>query len=82
MRNDDEKAQGHEISGEEPQGHETSDEEPQAPDQFHCISSSTMGRKKICLYEESYLSMGFTWTGDPGCPIPLRVSSVANNCQM
>ena len=27
-------------------------------------------------YTESYLSMGFTRTGDPGCPIPLCVVCV------
>ncbi|XP_055510562.1 zinc finger BED domain-containing protein 5-like [Leucoraja erinacea] len=30
-----------------------------------------MNQKKVRFYNESYLSMGFTWTGDPSCPIPL-----------
>ena len=47
-----------EVSSEIPQSDETSDEEPQASDQSHYISSSTTGRKKIRLYDESYLSMG------------------------
>jgi hypothetical protein len=29
------------------------------------------GHKKVRLHKESYLSMGFTWTGDTSCPIPL-----------
>ena len=60
-----------EVRDEIPQGHETSDKELQASDQFHCISSSTTGRKKILLYDECYLSMWFTQTGDPGSPITL-----------
>jgi hypothetical protein len=27
--------------------------------------------KNVHLYNESYLSMGFTWTSDSSCPIPL-----------
>ena len=61
-----------EASDEIRQGHEASDEEAQAPDQFHCISSSTTGRKKI-LYDGSHFSMGFTKAGNPGCPILLCV---------
>jgi hypothetical protein len=30
-----------------------------------------MDTKRVWLYSESYLSMGFTWTGDSSCPIPL-----------
>ena len=48
-------------------------ESHKAPDHFHCISGITTGRKKIRLYGESYLSVGFTWTGDPGFLIPLCV---------
>ena len=39
---------------------EISDEEPQTPDQFRDSSSSTSVRKKIYLYDGSYLSMAFT----------------------
>jgi hypothetical protein len=49
---------------------EVSDEESQASDKFHCTIATT-NTKKARLYNESYLSMGFTWTGDSGCPIPL-----------
>jgi hypothetical protein len=45
------------------------DEESQASDKFHCTSATA--DKKVCLYNENYLSMGFTWTGDSSCPIPL-----------
>lgn len=27
--------------------------------------------KKVEPYNESYLSVGFTWTGDSSCPLPL-----------
>ena len=51
---------------------EGGDEESQAPDKFQSTNSkSTSGINDIRLYNESYLSMGFTWTGDPSCPIPL-----------
>ena len=55
--------------------------EPQAPDKFHRISSSTTGRKKISLYNESYLSTGGHW---PVIQAVLFhcVSSVANDSQM
>lgn len=41
-------------------------------------SSSNEGReivdtKKNRFYNESYLAMGFTWTGDENCPIPLCI---------
>jgi hypothetical protein len=49
---------------------EVSDEESQASDKFHCTSATT-DTKKARLYNKSYLSMGFTWTGDSSCPIPL-----------
>jgi hypothetical protein len=49
---------------------EVSDEEPQAPDRFH-DTTATRDTKKVHLYNESYLSMCFTWTGDSSCPIPL-----------
>jgi hypothetical protein len=50
---------------------EVSDEASQASDEFHstCV---TMNTKKVCLYNESYLSMGFTRTVDSSCLIPLR----------
>ena len=68
-----------EVSVEIPQGHETSDDELQAHDQFHCISSSITGRKKICRYDESCLSIGFTWIK---AVLFHCVSSVANDFQM
>jgi hypothetical protein len=49
-----------------------SDEELQSSESFHCISA-TRDTKKVRLYNESYLSMGFTWAGNPSCPIPLCV---------
>jgi hypothetical protein len=45
---------------------EVSDEESLASDKFHC-TSATMNTTKVCLYSESYLSMGFTRTGDSSC---------------
>jgi hypothetical protein len=50
--------------------HTDNSEESEASDKFHCTSAST-DTKKVRLYNESYLSMGFTWTGDSSCPIPL-----------
>jgi hypothetical protein len=38
-------------------------EETQDFHKFHC-NSATTDTKKVLLYNESYLSMGFTWTGD------------------
>ncbi len=29
--------------------------------------------KKNCLYNESYLVIGFTWTGEKDCPLPLCI---------
>jgi hypothetical protein len=49
---------------------EVSDKESQASDNFHC-TSATIDTKKAHLYNESYLSMDFTWTGDSSYPIPL-----------
>ena len=63
-----------EASDEMKRGHKTSDEEPQTPDQFHCIISSTTGRKEIRLDDASYLSIRFLRTGDPGCPVSLCVA--------
>jgi hypothetical protein len=59
---------------------EVSEEESQASDKFHCTSATT-DTKKVNLYNVSYLSMGFTWTGDSSCPIRCA-SSAANNLQM
>jgi hypothetical protein len=53
---------------------EVSDEESEASDQFHCTSATT-DTKKVQLYDESYLSMDFTWTGDSSCPILLCLGS-------
>jgi hypothetical protein len=49
---------------------EVNEEESQASDKFHCPGATT-DTKKVHLYNVSYLSMGFTWTGDSSCPIPL-----------
>jgi hypothetical protein len=51
---------------------EVSDEESQASDKFYCISATT-GTKKDHLYNESHLSMVFSWTGDSSHPIPLSL---------
>ena len=51
----------------------TSDEESQSPDKLHCTSATTADTKMVHLYDESYLSMGFTWTDYPSCPIPLSL---------
>jgi hypothetical protein len=48
---------------------EVNDEESQASDKFHC-TSATNDTQKVRLYNESYLSMCFTLTGDSSCPIP------------
>ncbi len=29
--------------------------------------------KKNCLYNDSYLAIGFTWTGEENCPLPLCI---------
>jgi hypothetical protein len=38
---------------------EVSDGQSQASDKFYCTSAAT-DTKKFCLYNESYLSIGFT----------------------
>jgi hypothetical protein len=48
---------------------EVTDEESQASDKFHCTSATTDTIKAL-LYNESYISMGFAWTGDSSCLIP------------
>jgi hypothetical protein len=65
---------------------DVSDEESQAFDKFHCTSATTDTRK-VLLYNESYLSMGFTWAGDSSCPIPqwqttYKVSNGSNKTEM
>jgi hypothetical protein len=49
---------------------EVSDEELSASVKFHCTSATT-DTKRSHLYNESYILMCFTWTGDSSCPIPL-----------
>ena len=44
---------------------EVSDNNPCAP------STSEAELKKVRFYDDKYLSMGFTWCGDPDCPLPL-----------
>jgi hypothetical protein len=46
---------------------EVHDEESQTSDKFNCTSVRT-DTKKLCIYNESYLSVGFKWTGDSSCP--------------
>jgi hypothetical protein len=58
---------------------EVSYEELQASEKFHCTSTPT-DAKKACLYNESYLSMGFTWTGVQDV-LFYCASSVANDLQ-
>jgi hypothetical protein len=48
---------------------DVSDDESQASDKFHC-TSATPDTKMIHIYNESYLSMGLTWTGDSSCNEP------------
>jgi hypothetical protein len=38
-------------------------------------------KRNVCLYNEIYLSMGSTWTGDSGCPI-LRASTMTDDLEM
>jgi hypothetical protein len=47
-----------------------SNEESQGYEKCHC-TSATMDTEKVNLYNESFLSMGFTWAGDSSCPICL-----------
>jgi hypothetical protein len=49
---------------------ELSDEGSHASGKFHCTSAK-LDTTKVCLYSESYLSMGFTRTGDSSCYFPL-----------
>jgi hypothetical protein len=39
-----------------------SDEELQSYESLHCSSATRIARK-VRLYNESYMSMGFTWAG-------------------
>jgi hypothetical protein len=47
---------------------EVSDEESKASDKFHCTGATT-NTTKVRVYNESYLSMGFTRTGDSSFPL-------------
>jgi hypothetical protein len=58
---------------------EVSDEESQASDKFHCTSATT-DKKKVRLYNGSYLSMGFTWTGDSSCPKEAKAKISLMSC--
>jgi hypothetical protein len=42
---------------------EVSDQEWQASHKFHC-TSATIDTEKVCVYNETYLSMNFTWAGN------------------
>jgi hypothetical protein len=44
---------------------EVSDNNPCAP------STSQAELKEVRFYDDKYLPMGFTWCGDPDCPLPL-----------
>ncbi len=51
-------------------GEEVSDEESQIPQPS--MSKGKVGDvKKNCLYSDSYLAIGFTWTGEEDCPLLL-----------
>jgi hypothetical protein len=62
--------EGNFSSGHTDNSDEVNNEESQASDKFHC-TRATAHTKKARLYNGSYLSMGFTWTGDSSCSIPL-----------
>jgi hypothetical protein len=49
-----------------------SDEELQFSESFRC-TNATRVTEKVCLYNDSNLSMGFIWAVDPSLPIPLCV---------
>ncbi|XP_068115889.1 zinc finger BED domain-containing protein 5-like [Hyperolius riggenbachi] len=42
----------------------------QASDDEAAVHCENKDSKKVRLYNESYLSLGFTWIGDPTCPVP------------
>ncbi len=51
-------------------GEEDSDDASQIPQPS---TSKVSDAKKNCLYNDSYLATGFTWTGEENCPLPLRI---------
>jgi hypothetical protein len=51
---------------------EVGGEKSRTSNKFHC-NNATTDTKKVHLYKESYLSMGFTWSGDSSCPIPFSL---------
>jgi hypothetical protein len=59
-------------NGEEDESAETRNE---VRDNNPCAPSTSEAgvsdMKKVRLYDDKYLSMGFTWCGDPDCPMPL-----------
>jgi hypothetical protein len=46
------------------------EEKSYASDKFD-FTSATTDTKNARLYNETYLSIGFAWTGDSSCPVPL-----------
>ncbi len=52
-------------------GEEVSDEESQIP--HTSTSKGKVSDKKNCLYSDSYLTIGFTWTGEEDYPLPLCI---------
>ncbi len=53
-------------------GEEVSDEESQIP-QPSTSKGKVSDVKKIRLYSDSCLAIGFTWTGEEDCPLPLCI---------
>ncbi len=53
-------------------GEEVSDEESQIP-QPSTSKGKVSDVKKNRLYSDSYLAIGFTWTGEENCPLPLCI---------
>ena len=49
---------------------EANREEMQSSTKF-LRTEAKVDKRKVRFYNENYLAMGFTWTGDPSCPIPL-----------
>ena len=53
-------------------GEEDSDDESQIP-QPSTSKGKVSDVKKNRLYNDSYLAIGFTWTGEEKCPLPLCI---------
>ncbi|XP_064110315.1 zinc finger BED domain-containing protein 5-like [Macrobrachium nipponense] len=54
--------------------HPTNEEDQESEnDSQPSKSKEEASDKKIRHYDESYLAVGFTWTGDENCPLPLYI---------